>query len=334
MNIEQIAVTGSAGFIGSHLVDALLAKGFRVKGMDNLSMGKKENFEHNLQNPRFRFYKMDVLEPENLKWVCRDVQVIVHLAASKIPRYGNRLQTVLVNNIGTHHVLEAAKEHHCKLVMASTSDVYGKNPKLPFNEESDSLIGPSAVKRWSYAVSKLFDEHLCFAYQEAFGIPVVNLRFFGSYGPRHHLSWWGGPQSVFISQILKDQKVTIHGDGQQTRSFTYISDTVEGIVAAITNERANGEVFNIGSTYEISILNLAKLIHRLAHTGKDLKIEFVPYSSFDGKYEDVRRRVPDVTKAKEILGVVPKVDLQEGIARTIRWQEEVEGVRERERLAA
>ena len=199
---------------------------------------------------------------------------------------------------------------------------------MPFNEEDDLIIGPSTVDRWSYAVSKLFDEHLSFAYQVEYDIPVVNMRLFGSYGPRHHLSWWGGPQSVFISQILNGEEITIHGDGKQTRSFTYATDTIDGIVAAIEKDEANGHIFNIGSNYEITILNLANLINKLCNklfnSTNELKLKFIPYSSIAGKkYEDVRRRIPDITKAKNILGFEPKVKLEEGLTKSIKWQKQV-----------
>src|SRR5262249_803408 len=161
--------------------------------------------------------------------------------------------------------------------------------------------GSSKIARWSYAVSKLFTEHLAFAYREAYGIPVTVMRFFGSYGPRHHISWWGGPQAVFIDAVLHNCEVPIHGDGLQTRSFTYVTDTIEGIYGAMTIPEADGEIFNVGSTQEISILELAKTIHSLAGTPWPLRLNFVPYESFTGsKYEDVRRRLPDVSLCQKI----------------------------------
>jgi UDP-glucose 4-epimerase len=246
---------------------------------------------------------------------------LVHLAAFKIPRYGKAIDTLRINYKGIENVLESARQVGCKCVVASTSDVYGRNPKLPFHEDDDSVLGSSKVARWSYAVSKLFDEHFAFAYQESFGIPVTVLRFFGSYGPRHHLSWWGGPQAVFIDAVLNDRELPIHGDGLQTRSFTYVSDTVDGIYAAMVKPEANGEIFNIGSTHEITILELAKTIKRLSKSPGELKLKFVPYESFTGRrYEDVRRRVPDVSRCERILGVKAKVALEEGLMRTIEWQ--------------
>lgn len=318
---RKILVTGVAGFLGSHLLDKLIASGHEVIGIDNLCMGKLDNIAHHLTNKAFQFLQKDVTDKATFDNLENDIDCIVHLAAFKIPRYGKAIDTLKINYQGTENVLELARKINCKCVLASTSDVYGRNPKLPFNEDDNSVIGSSKVARWSYAVSKLFDEHLAFAYQDSYGIPVVILRFFGSYGPRHHLSWWGGPQSVFIEQVLNDGEITIHGDGLQTRSFTYVSDTVAGIYAATVKQEANGEIFNIGSNHEITILDLAKTIKRLSNTPGELKVKFVPYESFTGgKYEDVRRRVPDSSRCEQILGVKAEVSLEDGLSRTIAWQ--------------
>lgn len=318
--MQTIAVTGSAGFIGSNLVDALIERGYRVHGIDNLSMGSRANFEHLADHPRFAFFLADVRDEAAVREACRGADVIVHLAAFKIPRYGGALDTLTINSRGTESILEVARERRTKVVLASTSDVYGKNPQLPFAEEHDSVIGPSTIPRWSYAVSKLFEEHLAFGYREQHGVPAVILRFFGSYGPRQHRSWWGGPQAVFIEALLEDREIEIHGDGQQTRSFTYISDTVDGIVRAVETAEADGEVFNIGSTYEITIADLAGLLHRLVRGDGMPKLRYVPYRQVGkGPYEDVRRRIPDLTKAKRILGYEPAVSLVDGLERTVAW---------------
>jgi UDP-glucose 4-epimerase len=324
-SLKRVMVTGVAGFLGSHLLDRLLSAGHEVIGIDNLSMGTLDNIRAHLSNLAFRFIQRDVTE--TFEGVFENVDCVVHLAAYKIPRYGNMLATLRTNSKGWENVLEFARRAGSKCVLASTSDVYGRNPKLPFGEDDDSVIGSSKVARWSYAVSKLFDEHLGFAYQEAYGIPVTVLRFFGSYGPRHHLSWWGGPQSVFIDAVLNDREIPIHGDGLQTRSFTYVTDTVEGIYAALSKPEANGEVLNIGSTYEMTILELAKTIKRLSNTPGSVKLSFIPYETFTaGKYEDVRRRVPDVTRCEQVLGVSAKVGIEEGLVRTIEWQRQVSGL--------
>ncbi len=317
----KVLITGVAGFLGSHLLDRFLADGHTVVGIDNLSMGSRANLAHQLANPRFQFLERDVVDASTFSQLDTHFDRIVHLAAFKIPRYGKAIDTLRINYQGTDNVLQFASKVGCKCVIASTSDIYGRNPKLPFAEDDESVIGSSKVARWSYAVSKLFDEHLAFAYQDSNGIPVTVLRFFGSYGPRQHLSWWGGPQSVFIEAALLGKEIPIHGDGMQTRSFTYVSDTVEGIYAAAMKQEANGEVFNIGSTHEITILELARIIHRLSGAPGEANIRFVPYESFTGKaYEDVRRRVPDVTRCAQVLGVTAKVGLEEGLLQTIAWQ--------------
>ena len=317
-------VTGVAGFLGSHLLDRLLEAGWDVIGVDNLSMGTLRNIEAHRDRPAFRFVDADVADPSTLAAVVDRVDCVVHLAAFKIPRYGRALDTLRINVRGTENVLELARRADCHCVLASTSDVYGRNPNLPFSEDDVSVIGPSTVARWGYAVSKLFDEHLAFAYQDSFGVPVTVLRFFGSYGPRHHLSWWGGPQSVFIDAVLRNGAIPIHGDGQQTRSFTYVSDTVEAIYASMEKAEARGQIFNVGSTHEISILDLATLITRLSGRADAPRLTFIPYDELSGRrYEDVRRRVPDVSRCERILGVKAAVGLEEGLTRTIEWQRSV-----------
>ncbi len=323
--MEKVLVTGCCGFVGSNLSAELLKKGYSVLGVDNLSQGNIESINEISSNKNFEFRKLDILDFDSLKKSVGKVDKIVHLAAFKIPRYGNSYDTLIVNSHGTENCLKLAAENNCKIVFASTSDIYGKNPSIPFNEESDSVIGPTNVKRWSYAISKLFDEQLCYAYAEKFNIPVVIIRYFGGYGPCGKLSWWSGPQTVFIEKILKNEPVSIHGNGKQTRSFCYVSDMVDATVKAMESDKAKNQAFNIGSDREISIIELAELIHMLCKTGKKLKLEFVPYSSF-GKYEDVMQRVPDISKAKKLLGWQPKVSLEEGLKKTIEWQKNEMGV--------
>jgi UDP-glucose 4-epimerase len=320
--MKKILVTGAAGFLGSHLVDALLRARHEVVAVDNLSQGSLRNLELAQKSSNFQFHKLDVCDLDALRSVARGVEVVAHLAAYKIPRYGKAMDTLLINSQGSHNVLQVASDLGAKVLVTSTSDVYGKNPSVPFSETSDSVIGTSTVARWGYAVSKLFDEHLAFAFADDCKIPVTIIRVFGSYGPRHHLSWWGGPQSVFIDSVLRGEVIPIHGDGLQTRSFTFVSDTVAGIQAAIENDAANGEIFNIGSTHEISILELARVIHRLSGVPGELQLEFVPYEKISSgrSYEDVRRRVPDVRKAERLLGFKARVELENGLARTIEWQ--------------
>lgn len=322
MSNLTVLVTGAAGFLGSNLTERLLAEGHRVIGIDNLSMGHPSNLAEAMQNSAFKLVEADAMDKSVFDSITEEVDVAVHLAAFKIPRYGKAIDTLKINYYCTENVLEFARERKIKCVLASTSDVYGRNPEIPFSEEgSDSVIGSSKSPRWAYAVSKLFDEHLAFAYQDAYEFPVTLLRFFGSYGPRQPLSWWGGPPPVFIEAVLNDKVIPIHGDGKQTRSFTFVSDTVDGIYASIMKDEANGEVLNIGNNEEITILELAQRIKAASETPGELKVEMVPYESFtDKKYEDVRRRVPDTTFSQKILGVKASVPLDEGLKRTIEWQ--------------
>jgi UDP-glucose 4-epimerase len=317
---KRILITGVAGFIGSNLIEPLLERNYHVIGVDNLSQGSLRNIEPFLKNPDFEFHKVDVRNFEANRSLSINIGSIIHLAAYKIPRYSDALDTLLINSEATKNVLELARINQSKVVIASTSDVYGKNTEVPFREEDDSVIGPPTVKRWSYAISKMYDEQLCFAYKDRYSLPVVIMRFFGSYGPNQHIGWWGGPQSVFIDAALKKQAMDIHGDGQQTRSFTYVNDTADGIIRCLENEKATGEVFNIGSTEEVTILDLADKIWKLVNgAASEAKIRFISYETF-GKYEDVRRRVPDITKIKETLGFVPTVPLEVGLIKTINWQ--------------
>lgn len=316
----RILITGVAGFIGSNLAIGLLARGHTVVGVDNMSQGEKLNLAEFESNPKFEFHQIDIRDQASLTTACAGCEVVVHLAAYKIPRYSDALETLQINAHGSESVLEAARAVGAKVVAASTSDVYGKNPAVPFTEESNLVIGNPDVKRWAYAISKMFEEQLLFAYKEKYGLRIVAMRFFGGYGPHQNLTWWGGPQSVFIDAAIDDKMIEVHGDGLQTRSFTYISDHVDGIIRCVEKEAADGLVFNLGQTREISIVDLARLIWRLVRGDEEPKITLRPYSSFGGKYEDVMRRIPDITRARTLLGFEPKVDLEAGLAKTIEWQ--------------
>ena len=303
----------------------MLHRGYRVIGFDNLSHGSLRNTQQAQLYPAYSFFRGDILNFEELQKACVGrLDMILHLAAFKIPRYGNTSQTLLVNSQGTLNLLRLAAERKARFLFTSTSDVYGKNPKIPFAEDDDLVLGPSTVTRWAYAASKLFDEHLAFALGEENSFSATAVRIFGSYGPRQHLSWWGGPQSVFIDAILNDHVLPIHGDGLQTRSFTFVADTVRGIADAAESAALDGEILNIGNDVEITILALAKMIHRLSEVSWPLRLQMVPYGEISGrKYEDVRRRVPDLRKARRIIGFDPAFSLEEGLAKTIAWQRQV-----------
>lgn len=317
--MNKILITGVAGFIGSNVAHVLLDKGYEVVGVDNMSQGEKLNLEPLHKNPNFEMHYIDIRDEAELKKAAVGCKKMLHLAAYKIPRYTDALDTLLINSIGSENVLKVAIDQGAKVVAASTSDVYGKNPDVPFNENSNLVMGNPDIKRWAYAISKMFEEQMMFAYQERYGIPVVALRFFGGYGPNQNLTWWGGPQSVFISKALDNEEIEVHGDGSQTRSFTFISDHVDGIVRTIEMDAANNLVFNLGNTREISVLELAQLIWKMVRGDVSPKIKLIPYETF-GKYEDVMRRIPDITRARTLLGFEPRVDLEDGLRQTIAWQ--------------
>lgn len=315
---QIIAVTGAAGFIGSNLCQKLLTEGYSVIAVDNLSKGNKKNINQFQKIDRFKFIKLDILDYKKTQKALSKAQVIIHLAASKIPRYGNRLETLLTNTKGTENILEIAKKTKAKVIFASTSDVYGKNTALPFNEESDLVLGPSSVARWAYAVSKIYDEHLIMGYHEKYKISFTIIRFFGIYGPNQHRSWWGGPQSLFIDTLLSNKPVEIHGSGEQTRTFLYIDDAIDAILSIIKTKEAKNQIINLGSNKELSMFKFAQKIASVMN--KSLKIKKVSYLSFTGeKYEDVQKRVPNTSKAKTILKWAPKTSLETGLKKTIEW---------------
>jgi len=316
--MKKILITGVAGMIGSHLLDLLIEKNYIVTGIDNLSFGNIENIHNNIGNKNFKFCRVEVSDFDTLKILAKDVDIIVHLAAvKKVSELDSCMATLKVNVHGTENVLEAARMWGCKVIFASTSDVYGMSPDLPFREDGDLLLGPSMIKRWGYAVSKLHCEQMAFAYQNDFKVPTVILRYFGGFSPRSSFSWSGGHIPIFVEQVLKDEEVTIHGDGAQTRSMAYVDDVVDGTILAIENDNAVGEIINIGNDEEMSIIDAARLIHNVANTGKKLKLKFIPMEQIFGKYKDIIRRIPDLSKAKELLGYYPKVKMEEAIRRTV-----------------
>jgi UDP-glucose 4-epimerase len=316
----KILITGVAGFIGSNLAKRLLELNHQVTGIDNFSYGHERNIRSLMTNPDFTFLLGDIANPYVLKDIRSDV--IVHLASQKIPRYTNALRTLDENYLMLRNITQKCILDKSKIVFASTSDVYGKNPNLPFAEDSDLVMGPTTIKRWAYALSKIYGEHYIIANNDEYGMQYTIARFFGSYGPNQNLTWWGGPQSVFIEKAFAKEPIEIHGDGSQMRSFTYIDDTVNALVNCVIDERSNGQVFNTGPgpDSEINIHDLAKLIWKMIN-GADSEplLNFIPYATF-GNYEDVMRRIPDLSKIKEYFGFEPKWSLKEGLEFTIKWQ--------------
>lgn len=315
----KVLVTGGAGYIGSHLVDALLKRGDEVYVVDNLLRGRIANIQHHLGKPRFRFINDTILNESLLARLIQEVDLIYHLAAVVGVRYvvQDPLAAIFTNVKGTEMVLGTAFKYWKKVVLASSSEIYGKPMKVPFHEEDERVFGPTSVPRWSYSMSKAIDEHFAFAYS-AKGLPMAIVRYFNSYGPRLDETGYTSVIANFIRQALQGEPLTVHGDGSQTRCFTYIDDTVQGTILAGEVEAAEGQAFNIGNDQETTILELAKLVKRL--TRSKSKIVFVPYEAYYGKgFEDTKRRVPSIERAKRVLGFRPEVDLEEGLRRTIAW---------------
>jgi UDP-glucose 4-epimerase len=318
----KVLITGAAGFIGSNLAIRLVERGHTVIGIDNLSFGFMRNIDQIKNHPNFQFIMGDIANPLILNEIKADT--IVHLASQKIPRYSNALRTLDENYLMLRNIVQKCLLDKSKIIFASTSDVYGKNPHIPFNENSDLVMGPTTVKRWAYALSKIYGEQYIIANHDEYGLNYTITRFFGSYGPHQNLSWWGGPQSVFIDKAIRNEPIEIHGDGTQTRTFTYVDDTVSALVLCVENKKSNNEIFNTGSkaTAEITIKDLALLIWKLVNGENSTpKLNFIPYSKF-GNYEDVMRRVPDISKICSYFDFNPHWTIENGLKITIDWQKQ------------
>src|SRR3990172_4515126 len=315
----RVLVTGGAGYIGSHLVDALLKRGDEVLVVDNLSTGKIENIRHLLGQPAFHFINDSILNEPLLERFVPAMDRIFHLAAAVGVRniLQDPLAAINTNVRGTEVVLGLAFKYWKRLVLASTSEIYGKASHVPFREDDDRVLGSTAVGRWSYSMSKAIDEHFAFAYAVK-GLPVTIVRYFNSYGPRLDEGGYGSVVANFLRQALKGEPLTVHGDGEQTRCFTYVTDTVAGTVRAGEVRAGEGEAFNIGHTVETSILGLARAVK--AATRSKSKIVFVPHESYYGRgFEDTPRRVPSIEKARRLLGFRPRGGLRQGLRRTAAW---------------
>ena len=313
----KVLITGGAGFLGSHLSDAFIARGDEVFVLD---MGSIAKVRHLLDNPRFHYVHDSVLNPELLDGLAAKADLIYHLAAVVgVEHYvADPYETLNVNVNGTQNVLKAAYKYSKKVVFSSTSEVYGRNPKVPWREDDDRVLGATTIDRWCYSTSKAVGEHFCFAYQKL-GLPVTVLRYFNVYGPRLDKVDVGRLFTIFMGQLLRGVDLTVIGDGSQTRCFTYVTDAVEATMLAGLKSETNGHAINIGTDVETTVLEFAKLMLELFGPCKS-KIKFVKQEEIYGKsYEDIPRRVPDNTKMKTLLGVSPKVSLREGTALSMEW---------------
>ncbi len=316
--MKRVGITGAAGFIGSHLAKRLLKEGVEVVGIDDLSYGSMSNLTEVLGHPSFSFERLDCTRPRSLRKAFDGCDAIAHLAARKIPRFGGTLSTLEINVGGVNSACAVALSLDADIIITSTSDVYG-TATPPFKEDGELTIGPPTTKRWAYAVSKMYDEHVALAMAEERGLRTTVLRLFNAYGPNNHLTWWGGPTVTFIEALLDGQPMEIHGDGMQTRTFTYVSDTVDGFVRALRTPEARGEVINIGGTETLTIRALAARIQEKLGISGPLRARELAYEALPGQYQDVRHRVPDTTKARQLLGFEATVSVEEGLDQTIAW---------------
>ena len=313
----RVLITGGGGFLGSHLGDGLLAAGHEVMALD---IAADLKVRHNLGKPGFRYLKGSVFDTDLLESLVAKADLVYHLAAVVgVEHYVEDPFHVLnVNVNGTQNVLKFAHRYDKRVVFASTSEVYGKSRDTPFREDGDRLLGSTEIDRWCYSTSKAVGEHYCFAYGKL-GLPVVIVRFFNAYGPRLDRIDVGRVITIFMGQLLRGEDLTVIGDGKQTRAFTYVDDAVLALLRAGTLPEAVGRIFNIGTDRETTILELAETMIR-AHPGTGSKVKLVRQEDVYGdSYEDIPRRFPDITRMRTILGVEPKVPLEEGLRRTIDW---------------
>ena len=295
-------ITGGAGFIGSHLTDALLARGDHVITLDNLSTGSLGNVTHHRSNPSYQFLQGSIIEASLVRQLVEQSDVVVHLAAAVGVKLilEQPLESLITNIKGAEVVIEACAEHGRKLLIASTSEIYGKNANGPLREDADRILGSPFKARWSYSTAKAVDEILAHAYWKERGMPSIVARLFNCVGPRQSGAY-GMVVPALIRQALAGQDLTVYGDGDQRRCFCHVRDTVRGLLGLLDNPAAIGDVFNIGTAEEVSINRLAELIIEL--TGTSSKIVHVPYEeAYEKGFEDMQRRVPDTGKIEALTG--------------------------------
>ena len=317
---QTFFLTGGAGFIGSHLTEAILAGGDRVLSIDNLSTGSMDNVTHFLGHPNHRFEQASITDRGVMERMASEADVIVHLAAAVGVKLivEHPVQTIETNVMGTEEILRVALRNKCRVLIASTSEVYGKGSKFPFAEEDDVLLGATSKSRWAYAASKMVDEFLGLAYWREFGLDVVPFRLFNTIGPRQ-TGQYGMVVPRFIRQALGGEPITVYGDGSQRRCFCDVRDVVPAILGLAGHSDAPGRVYNIGGTEEVSIQELAERVVEM--TESDSQIIKVPYSeAYAPGFEDMERRVPDTERIHKLLGWKPKRSLREILSDVISYE--------------
>lgn len=321
---QTVLVTGGAGFIGSHVCEKLLQQHYKVIAIDNLSTGRLENIQHLRNQVDFQFVRESIDNTLVLDRLTSEADLVIHLAAAVGVKLivDDPVHTIRTNINGTEAVLSAANRYGCKILLASSSEVYGKGLKVPFREEDDCLIGPTLHSRWAYATSKAIDEFLGLAYYRQYGLPVVVMRLFNIIGPRQ-TGQYGMVVPRFVRQALRGQALEVYGDGQQTRCFCDIADLVDAVLRLAIHPQAVGQVFNLGSDEEISIMQLAQRIIDL--TGSTSTIQVIPYDqAYAPGFEDMLRRVPCLEKVNALIGYQPRYNLDDTLRRVIAYEQTLE----------
>ncbi len=306
-------ITGGAGFIGSHLCEELLSREEEIFILDDLSTGSIDNIKHLKDKNGFNMVIDSVLNKPILEELISKVDRVFHLAAAVGVKLimERPVDTIETNVLGTENVLNVANKYHKKVLVASTSEVYGKHKDHTLNELSNMVLGPTKKRRWAYACTKALDEFLSFAYYEEKKLPVVVVRFFNTIGPRQ-TGQYGMVVPKFIKSALLNNPITVFGDGTQSRSFTYVKDTVRAVLMLMDKPEAEGDVFNIGDGREITILELAKKVKKLTNSSSE--ITFVTYNDAYGKgFEDMERRAPDISKIRKFIGYEPSINLDQAL---------------------
>ena len=317
--MRKVLITGGAGFIGSHLTEALLECGDQVQIIDDLSTGSIQNILHLKSHPRFSYTLDTVMNRPLMLELVDEADVVFHLAAAVGVRLivEQPVRTIETNIKATELVLELCARKQKPVLLTSTSEVYGKLDQPTFSEDGDLVLGPTSRVRWCYAASKIIDEFVARAYYKEKGLPVVIVRLFNTIGPRQ-TGQYGMVVPRFICQALLGEPITVYNDGTQRRSFTSVGDVVQAMMALIKHPRAYGEIFNIGHTKEITIRELAALVKEMV--GSQSEIQFVPYEqAYEAGFEDIPRRLPDVSKIHRLIDYRPTLDLPEMLARTIAY---------------
>ena len=310
-------VTGGAGFIGSHLVEALLREGNVVTALDNLSTGRLRNLDPVGAHPNLRFVQGSVLDELLVDELVNECDVVVHLAAAVGVKLvvEQPLRSFTTNIRGSEIVLEAAHRYRRQILLTSTSEIYGKNAAVPLSERADRVLGSPTVARWAYSTAKAVDEILAYAYHRERGLPTTVVRLFNTVGPRQSPAY-GMVIPNLVRQAIAGEPLTVFGDGQQSRCFCHVADVVDALVRLLRHPDAVGEVFNVGSQEEISILELAHRI--LERAGSPSKVKLIPYrEAYAEGFEDMRRRVPDTTKIRNLTGWEPTRTLDDILTETI-----------------